>query len=564
MFGAGGVDTLLQHYRLASAEGQALMRLAEALPRIPDRATARRLMQDLLGREWPSLQNAHLWLRLANDGLALYSRLSSAPQASSAYPPAQTWLGKASQPLADKAVALALKALGQHFVLGETIEQALAASAQRSRQGYLFSYDMLGEAACTLQDALRYSAAYEHAIDQVGKSAAAHRKARSGDHYTLAPSISVKLSALHPRFEALQSERVLTELLPRLITLMRAAARWGIALTIDAEESTRLELTLDLFEALAREPTLANYQGMGLAVQAYNKSAPFVIDWLGALARHTDHRFMVRLVKGAYWDAEIKRAQLDGLAGYPVYTRKAYTDTAYLACARKLIDASGILYPQFATQNAHTLAAVYVLGRHKPYEYQCLYGMGEALYDQLIGQSPGHALNDPIGDDFDEELEHRCRIYAPVGTSSTLLAYLVRRLLENGANNAFAHRIVEPQLKLDALLADPVAQAQTHARQPTAASDLPLPAALYLPQRPNAAGLDLSVEANVEAMADALAESQAQTFVAMPLIDGQALRGAHHTLHNPALGREVVGIVIDTPFSALPDAMAAAQAAAPL
>lgn len=561
---AGGVDTLLQHYSLASAGGQALMRLAEAWPRIPDRPTARRLMQDLLSREWPSPHNAHLWLRLAHEGLTLYGRLTGAPKAAGADRPAQNWLGKVIQPLADKTVALALKALGQHFVLGESIEQALAASAPRLRQGYLFSYDMLGEAACTLQDALRYSAAYEHAIDQVGKSAAAHRKTRSGDHPTLAPSVSVKLSALHPRFEALQSERVLTELLPRLITLMRAAARWGIALTIDAEESTRLELTLDLFEALAREPSLAHYQGMGLAVQAYNKSAPFVIDWLTSLARQTDHRFMVRLVKGAYWDAEIKRAQLDGLSHYPVYTQKAYTDTAYLACARKLIDASGILYPQFATQNAHTLAAVYVLGRHKPYEYQCLYGMGEALYDQLIGQSPGNALNDPIGDDFDEELEHRCRIYAPVGTQSTLLAYLVRRLLENGANNAFVHRIVEPKLKLDTLLADPLAKAQAQVQQPAAASALPLPAALYLPQRPNAVGLDLSLEASVEAMADALAESQANTFVAMPLIDGQALRGAHRTLHNPALGREVVGIVIDTPLSALSQAMAAAQAAAPL
>ncbi len=571
---AGGIDALLHQYPLNSAEGLALMSLAEALLRIPDHPTANLLLRDQLAKgHWlaatrsaaqgtpPEVQS--LFVSLASKGLVLAGRFATRLNHSHLMGLPGRLLARAGEPFVRLGAYLALQTLGQKFVLGETIEEALDNSATRMAQGYRFSYDMLGEAALTLQDALRYTASYEHAIHAVGKAAAG-----LGESALIRrPSISVKLSALHPRFEQGQRERVLAELAPRLAALCRLAQRFGIGLTVDAEESHRLELTLDVMEALAREPEFANYEGLGFAVQAYNKRAPLVIDWIAALARETDHRFMVRLVKGAYWDTEIKRAQVDGQADYPVYTHKAYTDTAYLACARKLFDAGSAVYPQFATQNAHTAAAIYAMGRNKPYEYQCLHGMGELLYDQIVGHDPGAGLNDDYGDDFEEDQQHTCRIYAPVGPHDTLLAYLVRRLLENGANNSFVNRVLEPGVSISTLVADPVAQTELLCAHTSSADPNPiaLPVALFNSgsTRRNSLGLDLTNEIDIATLEDALAESRATTMVSLPLVAGQALPGPHRVVRNPAQHTEVVGVVIDTPFAAVTDAVTCALAAAP-
>lgn len=560
--GAGGLDALAQRFPLGSTEGQALMLLAEALLRIPDHATVERLLRDQLPRgRWldalqPTDDRRTQW---ALKGLAWASAMQSGPSPAPERAMAR-WADSAqralARPLIRHAAARALQALGRQFVLGQTIEEALTRSAELSARGYRFSFDMLGEAAVTMPDALRYTAAYEHAIHRVGQAAAG---VKSTDP-TARPGVSIKLSALHPRFERSQRERVLSEMVPRVSALFRMARRFGVSLTIDAEESHRLDLTLDVLQAVAADPELAGFNGIGIAVQAYNKRAPQVIDWLAALARTHAQRFMVRLVKGAYWDAEIKRAQVLGLRTYPVYTRKAFTDTAYLACARKLLEATDVLYPQFATQNAHTVAAIYAMGRNKPYEYQCLYGMGQALYDQVVGKDPGANLQEDFGDDFEEYTLRSCRIYAPVGTHETLLAYLVRRLLENGANSSFVNRVLAPEVPLETLVADPVAQASEQRTQ--AHPPIVPPPELFAPQRRNSVGLDFSHEHTLTLFEEALAESESTTHVALPLVGGQALHGPHRTVHNPARLSEVVGVVIDTPFTAVDDAVGCALAAA--
>ena len=335
-----------------------------------------------------------------------------------------------------------MRLMGEQFVTGETIAEALANARPREAQGFRYSYDMLGEAALTADDAARYRRAYEDAIDAIGR-ASAGRGIHAG------PGISIKLSALHPRYSRAQIDRVGSELYPVLKDLALRSRRHDIGLNIDAEEADRLEISLDLLERLCFEPELAGWNGIGFVVQAYQKRCPFVIDALVDLARRSGHRLMVRLVKGAYWDSEIKRAQVDGLDGYPVYTRKAYTDVAYLACARRLLAAPDAVFAQFATHNAHTLAAIYQLagGAAAPadrYEFQCLHGMGEPLYEQVVGRVADGKLGRP------------CRIYAPVGTHETLLAYLVRRLLENGANTSFVNRIADASVPIDELVEDPV------------------------------------------------------------------------------------------------------------
>ena len=326
--------------------------------------------------------------------------------------------------------------------------------SQREARGYRFSYDMLGEAAMTAADAAALlTRSYEQAIHAIGK-------ASRGRGIYAGPGISVKLSALHPRYIRAQHARVMGELLPRLKSLLLLAKRYDIGLNIDAEEADRLELSLDLVEALALDPDLAGWNGIGIVVQAYQKRCPFVLDWLIDLARRSGHRFMVRLVKGAYWDSEIKRAQVDGQAGYPVYTRKVYTDVAYLACAKKLLAAQDAIFPQFATHNAYSLAAVHELGRGKDYEFQCLHGMGETLYDEVVGPR--------------DTLDRACRVYAPVGTHETLLAYLVRRLLENGANSSFVNRLVDPAVSIDELVADQV-RGRAHSWAARPYEPIPLP-----------------------------------------------------------------------------------------
>ena len=347
-------------------------------------------------------------------------------------------IARCGEPIIRAGVDVAMRLMGEQFVTGRTIEEALGIAASREARGFSFSYDMLGEAATTAEDAARYLAEYEHAIHAIGKAA-------RGRGIYEGPGVSIKLSALHPRYQRIKRARVMDELLPRVKRLAALARSYDIGFNIDAEESERLDLSLDLLEALSLDPDLDGWNGLGFVIQAYGKRCPAVIDWLIDLGRRARRRLMVRLVKGAYWDSEIKRAQVDGIDGFPVFTRKVHTDVAYLACAKKLLAAPDAVYPQFATHNAQTLASAIVFAGpdyyRGQYEFQCLHGMGEPLYEEVVGR---HKLDRP------------CRVYAPVGSHETLLAYLVRRLLENGANTSFVNRVADASLAIDDLIADPV------------------------------------------------------------------------------------------------------------
>ena len=438
---AGGVDALMLEFSLDSREGIALMCLAEALLRIPDAATRDQLIRDKISRgDWSAHVGASpsLFVNAAAWGLLVTGKIVDTRSEGTLEQALSSLLRKGGEPLIRKGVDLAMRLLGRQFVTGRTIDEALANSRDREARGYTFSYDMLGEAAMTAADAERYFVAYEAAIHSIGRAA-------GGRGMVAGPGISMKLSALHPRFCRAQRERVLAELSPRLVTLAQLAKHYGIGLAIDAEEADRLELSLDLLARLAADPALADWDGLGFVVQCYQKRARLTIDWIVALARQHRRRLMLRLVKGAYWDAEIKRAQVDGLPGYPVFTRKVHTDVAYLACAKAMLAAPDAIYPQFASHNAFTIAAVHALAGDAQYEFQCLHGMGESIYDEVVGKA---------------KLDRACRIYAPVGSHETLLAYLVRRLLENGANSSFVNRIVDPAVSIASLVVDPVAVAQ--------------------------------------------------------------------------------------------------------
>ena len=441
----GGVEGLVKEYSLSSQEGVALMCLAEALLRIPDNGTRDALIRDKIsGGEWRThLGDGNtMFVNAATWGLMVTGKLTASHAETGLGAALTRLLARAGEPVIRRGVDMAMQLMGEQFVTGETIGEALKRARKLEAKGFAYSYDMLGEAATTLADADRYYADYENAIHAIGK-AAAGRGIYSGR------GISIKLSALHPRYSRAQAERVMSELMPRAHSLARLARHYDIGFNVDAEEADRLELSLDLLENLALSPDLADWNGLGFVVQAYGKRCPFVIDWLIDLAHRSNRRLMVRLVKGAYWDSEIKRAQVDGQSGFPVFKRKIHTDVSYIACARKLLGARDAVFPQFATHNAHTLAAIYHLAGPSftvgDYEFQCLHGMGEALYEEVVGAA---------------KLDRPCRIYAPVGTHKTLLAYLVRRLLENGANSSFVHRIWDQQVSLDDLAADPVKESR--------------------------------------------------------------------------------------------------------
>lgn len=524
---ASGVDALMHEFSLSSDEGVALMCLAEALLRIPDHQTVDRLIADKISKgDWRRHlgESSSLFVNAATWGLLVTGKLVSTNSEQGLTSAITKLISKGGEPLIRKGVDLAMRMLGNQFVTGQTIEEAIKNSQANEHRGYRYSYDMLGEAALTAKDAAFYFAAYETAIHAIGK-ASAGRGVKNG------PGISVKLSALHPRYSRAQRQRVMDELLPDLKKLLLLAKHYNIGFNIDAEEADRLELSLDLIEAVAFDRDLAGFEGIGIVVQAYQKRCPFVIDYLIDLARRSKQKFMVRLVKGAYWDSEIKRAQVDGLSDYPVYTRKVYTDVSYLLCAQKLLAATDVIYPQFATHNAATLSAIYNWAHQKDindYEFQCLHGMGETLYDQVVDASK---LNRP------------CRIYAPVGSHETLLAYLVRRLLENGANSSFVNQIIDESIAIDSLVENPVSMAKELAGSPH--PGILLPPELFGQERKNSAGFDFTNEQNLRLLSSDIAQFAAHQWQAKPLLSEDTHTTASLAITNPAVRTDIVGQVVE-------------------
>ncbi|WCT72427.1 trifunctional transcriptional regulator/proline dehydrogenase/L-glutamate gamma-semialdehyde dehydrogenase [Sphingomonas naphthae] len=533
----GGVEALVQEFALSSEEGVALMCLAEALLRIPDRATRDALIRDKIGDgDWRAHvgKSRSLFVNASTWGLVVTGKLVSSVDDTGLGAALTRVIERAGRPAIRAGVDIAMRMMGEQFVTGETIGEALRRAKAMEAKGFQYSYDMLGEAAMTAADADRYYADYEQAIHAIGIASA-------GRGVVLGPGISIKLSALHPRYVRAQSARVMGELLPKVKALAAIARSYRIGFNIDAEEADRLELSLDLLEELALDPELAGWDGLGFVVQAYGKRCPFVLDQIIDLAERADRRIMVRLVKGAYWDAEIKRAQVDGLADFPVYTRKVHTDVAYIACARKLLAATDRIFPQFATHNAQTVATIYHLAGPEfhagKYEFQCLHGMGEPLYEEVVSAS---------------RLARPCRIYAPVGTHETLLAYLVRRLLENGANSSFVNRIADPAVSIDELIADPVQVVRAMPAPGAKHDQIALPADLYGARR-NSAGIDLSDETALAALDAALAESAATAWAA----GGE---GVERPVLNPADHRDIVGMVREIAAADVPVAVAKAAA----
>ncbi|MBT9371618.1 trifunctional transcriptional regulator/proline dehydrogenase/L-glutamate gamma-semialdehyde dehydrogenase [Rhizobium sp. CSW-27] len=524
----GGVEGLVHEYALSSQEGVALMCLAEALLRIPDTATRDALIRDKIAAgDWKSHLGGgrSLFVNAATWGLVVTGHLTATVNDRSLATALTRLIARCGEPVIRRGVDMAMRMMGEQFVTGETIEEALSRARPMEDKGFGYSYDMLGEAATTMADAERYHRDYETAIHAIGRAAA-------GRGVYAGPGISIKLSALHPRYSRAQAARVMTELLPRVTALALLAKSYDIGLNIDAEEADRLELSLDLLEHLALDPQLSGWNGIGFVVQAYGKRCPFVLDFIIDLARRSGHRLMVRLVKGAYWDAEIKRAQLEGLEDFPVFTRKVHTDVSYIACARKLLAARDVIFPQFATHNAQTLATIHYLAGPDftlgSYEFQCLHGMGEPLYEEVVGRAK---LNRP------------CRIYAPVGTHETLLAYLVRRLLENGANSSFVNRIGDATVPVEDLVADPVDVVEAMAFPGAPHDRIELPRNLFGAARRNSAGLDLASESVLADLSRALVASAATDWQAVPLVVAGGPAGDSQPVLNPADHGDRVGIV---------------------
>ena len=529
--GLGGIEDFLHAYALSTKEGLALMVLAEALLRVPDAETADRLIEDKLKEgDWThhEARSASLLVSASAWTLGLTARVIHPGETPEGI--VELLVKRLGLPAVRAATRQAMRLLGSHFVLGQTIEEALSRAG--SHREFLYSYDMLGEAARTGDAAARYFESYAHAIDAIGKSA-------GNEELPKRPGISVKLSALHPRYEPLSRDRVLNELAPNLLELARLAKRHELNFTVDAEEADRLELSLDVIGTVLRDSSLAGWDGFGLAIQSYQKRAGAVIDWVAEAAETLDRRLMVRLVKGAYWDTEIKRAQERGLADYPVFTRKAMTDLCYLDCVRKLLAARPRLYPQFATHNALTVACVIEdAGGPSGYEFQRLHGMGETLYETLLEDLP----------------DLTCRVYAPVGGYSDLLAYLVRRLLENGANSSFVSLAADPKVPIETILRRPqtwIAD-ESHARY----SHIPLPRDLFAPVRRNSAGVEFGDRASLETLLSEIRVAP-QSTSAKALIDGVAIAGRERPVKSPIDGKPI-GTVQDGDETIVASAIAAA------
>ncbi len=545
--GQDGLDAFLHEYELSSREGVVLMCLAEALLRIPDADTRDRLIRDKIGdADWEGHlgRSESLFVNASTWALMLTGRLVRLDTDDRDLP---GFIGRlaarSGEPVVREALVQAMRIMGRQFVMGRTIAEALERAVPEEEAGYRHSFDMLGESARTTPDAIRYFEAYAAAIEAIGAAAA-------GQGPVEGPGISVKLSALHPRFEFAQRDRVMGELVPRLQELARMAKRADIGLTVDAEEADRLDLSLDVIAALSADPALQGWDGLGLAVQAYQKRAVPVLDWLADLAKSHRRRLMVRLVKGAYWDTEIKHCQEAGLDDYPVFTRKSATDVSYLACVGVLARDRTAFFPQFATHNANSVAAVLeVMGKRTDYEFQRLYGMGEELYAQLVGPD---AMDKP------------CRIYAPVGGHEDLLAYLVRRLLENGANTSFVNRIVDEKLPVEEIVADPVDV--THRLETHRHPGIPLPGDLYGSERANSKGCDLADPQELSALRAALIPFADTRWAAWPLT-GETSRSPEEDgaeRFEPADHRNIVGRVTDATADDIDAAFVAASAAFPI
>ena len=543
---AGTLDAFLQEFGLSNKEGVALMCLAEALLRVPDEATADQLIAEKIrSGDWGSHQgasssrfvNASVW------GLMLTGRVvalgSETTEDTGSW--VKTLTRKLGEPAVRRAILQAMRIMGGQYVLGRTIEEAIRKGRAANSPGTRFSFDMLGEGARTASDAQRYFDAYAEAICVLAN-------ANTEGNITHADGISIKLSALHPRYAFSQYDRVISELLPRVKQLALMARAGDISLTIDAEESERLDISLDLFEALARDPDLTAWDGLGFVLQAYQKRAEATCDWLIALARETDRRLMVRLVKGAYWDREIKHAQELGLSDYPVFTRKCNTDLSYQICAAKLLGATAVVFPQFATHNAHTVSMIKALAQgNTNFEFQRLHGMGQLLYAQLSKSDP----STPI------------RVYAPVGNHKDLLPYLVRRLLENGANSSFVNRFLDASVSARELNRDPIEQvlAVSQRRHPK----IPLPRHLYAQESApwlNAIGFDLNDASVVRDLSKRLT-SLSQRTEARPIVGGQSVTSEPSPVINPASG-ETVGFVVSASAEEQDKAIELAVSAQPL
>lgn len=536
-----GIDAFMIEYDLSSEEGIVLMCLAEALLRIPDKYTIDLLIKDkLTSAAWKEHVGSekHLFVNAATWSLMLTGKILK--DAKGSYRKVfQNFIKKSSEPVIRQAIKQAMRIVGKQYVLGETIQEALKVSQKKVEKGYSYSYDMLGEAAMTMEDAEYYYQQYLHAIDELAKYA-------TNSEIKKNPGISVKLSALHPRYEIAKHERVHKEIYPKLLKLTQLAKQYNIGMNIDAEETERLQLSLELVERLAHEPSLDGFNGIGIVVQAYQKRASYVLDYLANLAKNTSRRFMIRLVKGAYWDAEIKHAQEQGLDGYPVFTRKYHTDVSYQACVKQLFENHEYIYPQFATHNAQTVAAVIEIANgNKDFEFQCLHGMGDPLYDNIVGKE-GY-----------EDIP--CRIYAPVGGHKHLLAYLVRRLLENGANSSFVNRIVDENLPIEDLIEDPIQKAVEHGcgQHPS----IPYPKDIVTP-RSNSQGYNINDFAVLDEMYSSIEEYTSKNdYEALPIVTGVSFdKSSAKDVTNPS-NNTVIGSVINADFDAAKKAMSNAEEA---
>jgi len=539
----GGVDALLHEYDLSSKEGVVLMCLAEALMRVPDSETADRLIKDKIssgdwqahmGRSESVFVNASTWGLLLTGRVVRMGERTSSDLGSVM----RRMVQRSGEPMIRQAIRQAMRILGKQFVIGRTIDEALKRAREDQKGGYTHSFDMLGEAARTKKDAERYFAAYRNAIRAIGK-------ASQGKDIFSSPGISVKLSALHPRYEFSHQEQMQPILVDRLTELAKEARAANIGLCVDAEEANRLDMSMDVFETVSARPELADWNGLGLAIQAYQKRCLHLIDWLTDLGQRHKRVLMVRLVKGAYWDTEIKDSQEGGFKDYPVFTRKVNTDVSYLACARRMLEASDTIYPQFATHNAQTVAYVLEVAGDKRYEFQRLHGMGEALYGQLTK---------PDGTGVP------CRIYAPVGSHEELLPYLVRRLLENGANSSFVNRIQDEKLPIEEMVMDPVQEVQGLRSIPH--PRIPRPAGIFGEHRQNSKGVDLTERLALEPLGAAMEQAASKGWKAAPLIDGKPQAGETRKVLNPADRRQQVGEAIWSTDAHVDQAVASASKAA--